>query len=140
MKEYKFTINGNEYAVAIKSVEGQDMSMEVNGKPYTVTVDKAVKETKAAPKVVRPTSAPSAETASKAGGSTGGTIKSPLPGTIVDVVVKVGDAVTEGQKVITLEAMKMENNIVAEKAGTVTEIKVAKGDSVMEGDTLLVID
>jgi acetyl-CoA/propionyl-CoA carboxylase biotin carboxyl carrier protein len=76
--------------------------------------------------------------ASGAGGS--GTISAPMQGTIVKVLVAVGDAVEAGQAVLVLEAMKMENHINAETAGTVKEIRVAAGDSVGTGDVLAVIE
>ena len=69
----------------------------------------------------------------------GSKVTTPLPGTILDVFVNVGDTVKEGQTVVLLEAMKMENNIEADCAGTVKEVKVRKGDSVLEGDVLVVI-
>jgi acetyl-CoA/propionyl-CoA carboxylase biotin carboxyl carrier protein len=69
-----------------------------------------------------------------------GTISAPMQGTIVKVLVAVGDAVDAGQAVIVLEAMKMENHINAEKAGTVAEIRVAPGDGVGTGDVLAVIE
>jgi biotin carboxyl carrier protein len=62
-----------------------------------------------------------------------------LPGVILDVHVREGDSVKVGQKLLTLEAMKMENNINADKEGKVVSMKVSKGDSVMEGDVLIVI-
>lgn len=68
-----------------------------------------------------------------------GTVKTPLPGIIVKINCKVGDAVKRGQNLLVLEAMKMENNISADRDGTVTEIKINEGDSVMEGDDLVVI-
>jgi len=68
-----------------------------------------------------------------------GTIKSPLPGVILDLLVKKGDTVKVGQRLLVLEAMKMENNIEADKAGIVVSIAKNKGDSVMEGDILIVI-
>ena len=64
----------------------------------------------------------------------------PMQGTIVKVLVVAGDAVEEGQTVCVLEAMKMENNIAAEKAGTVTEVKVEAGQSVGSGDVVVVIE
>ena len=74
------------------------------------------------------------------GSAAGGTkVTTPLPGTILDVFVNVGDQVKSGQTVVLLEAMKMENNIEADTEGTVTSINVRKGDSVLEGDTLIVI-
>jgi len=139
MKKYKFTINGMDYSVEINSVEDRTIEVDVNGTPYTVLLDKEVKQTKT-PTLLRSVAVPSTDqgAAIKAGTKTG-TIKSPLPGTIIDIFVKPGDTVTIGQRVLLLEAMKMENNIDSDKAGTVTEIKISKGDAVMEGDVLIVI-
>ena len=139
MKKYKFTINGTNYSVEINSVEDQTIELDVNGTPYTVLVDKEVTQTKT-PKLLRSFAVPSTDqgAAMKVSAKTG-TIKSPLPGTILDIFVKPGDKVTIGQRVLLLEAMKMENNIESDKAGTVTEIKISKGDAVMEGDVLIVI-
>lgn len=67
-------------------------------------------------------------------------MKSPLPGVILDIKVKEGDTVKRGQTIIILEAMKMENNINANKDGKVAEIKVNKGDSVLEGTDLVIIE
>jgi biotin carboxyl carrier protein len=66
-------------------------------------------------------------------------LKTPLPGTILDIVVAVGDTVKTGQKLIVLEAMKMENSIEAHRDGKIINIKVNRGDSVLEGDVLLTI-
>ena len=139
MKKYKFTINGNKYAVEIDSVEEQTINLEVNGTPYTVLVDKEIKQQKT-PKLVRSVAVPSTDHAVQVKSSVKtGTIKSPLPGTILEIFVKPGDKVSVGQRILLLEAMKMENNIESDKAGTVTEIKISKGDAVMEGDVLIVI-
>jgi biotin carboxyl carrier protein len=139
MKKYKFTINGNNYAVEIDSVEDQTIQLEVNGTPYTVTVDREIKQQKT-PKLVRTVAVPSTDqgAAVKVKAKTG-TIKSPLPGTVLEIFVKPGDKVSIGQKVLLLEAMKMENNIESDKAGTVTEVKVNPGGAVMEGDVLIII-
>ena len=67
-------------------------------------------------------------------------IKAPLPGTIIDIKVAVGDTVKKGQTIVILEAMKMENNIDSERDGKITAIKVNKGDSVMEGSVLVTIE
>ena len=64
----------------------------------------------------------------------------PMQGTIVKVLVKVGDTVDEGQTVCVLEAMKMENNITADKDGTVSEVRVEAGQSVGSGDVVVVIE
>ena len=94
--------------------------------------------TRTAPRV---SAAPSGtvQTSSPAAASKGSKVTTPLPGTILDVFVNVGDKVKAGQTVVLLEAMKMENNIEADVEGTVTEVKVRKGDSVLEGDVMVVI-
>jgi biotin carboxyl carrier protein len=138
MKKYKFTINGANYNVEINSVEDQNIQVEVNGTPYSVVVDREIKQSKT-PKLVRSVAVPSTDQGATVKAIKAGTIKAPLPGTVLDVFVKQGDKVSIGQNVLLLEAMKMENNIESDKAGTVTEIKVSKGSAVMEGDVLIVI-
>lgn len=142
MKTYKFKINGNEYNVAINSVEGKNASVTVNGTPYQVELDEApaaapVQAPVAAPAPVA--AAPAAPAAAPAAAGAGKAVTSPLPGVIIAVKVKVGDAVKAGQEVAVLEAMKMENSIEAEHDGTVTAIHVAKGDSVLEGAAVVTI-
>ncbi len=146
MKQFKFTINGNEYEVDVLNVEDNIAEVEVNGTKYSVSVDKEMQKVKT-PKLVRPIEVPTtdvtpatAKTANPSAPKGGGTIKSPLPGVILDVYVKVGDIVKVGQHLIMLEAMKMENNIDSDKDGKITEIKVHRSDSVMEGDVLIVIE
>ena len=141
MKNYKLKINGNDYNVDINEVEGQDVKLTVNGTPYVVTVDQEMKQQKkAVVSAPRQQAAPTTATP-KAGApaAAGAKVTTPLPGTILDVFVNVGDTVKAGQTVVLLEAMKMENNIEADTAGTVKEVKVRKGDSVLEGDILVVI-
>jgi biotin carboxyl carrier protein len=138
MKKYKFTINGAKYDVEIQSVEDKNITLEVNGTPYAVEVDREIKQSKT-PKLVRSVAVPSTDHGANVKAVKTGAIKSPLPGTVLELNVKVGDKVSIGQKVLVLEAMKMENNIESDKSGTVTEIKVDKGSAVMEGDVLMVI-
>ena len=143
MKNYKLKINGNDYNVDINEVEGQEIKLNVNGEAYVVTVDQEIKQQKPKP-APRPVASP---VAPAAGGSVqksnapvaGSKVSTPLPGTILDVFVNVGDTVKSGQTVVLLEAMKMENNIEADCDGTVKAVNVRKGDSVLEGDTLIVI-
>ncbi len=150
MKNYKLKINGNNYNVDINEVEGQEIKLEVNGTAYTVTVDQELRahqtrtttviSDRAAPRVSAAHGDVQRASAPKPGSAAGGTkVTTPLPGTILDVFVNVGDQVKSGQAVVLLEAMKMENNIEADTEGTVTSINVRKGDSVLEGDTLIVI-
>ncbi len=142
MKNFKFKINGTEYSVDINEVEGQEITLDVNGTPYKVTVDREMKQkqvvmtTRTAPRV---SAAPGGAVQTSAPASKGSKVTTPLPGTILDVFVNVGDKVKAGQTVVLLEAMKMENNIEADVEGTVTEVKVRKGDSVLEGDVMVVI-
>ena len=141
MKNYKLKINGNEYNVDINEVEGQEIKLDVNGTSYVVTVDQEIKQQRKP--VARPAAAqvaPAAGGVQKANAPAAGSkVSTPLPGTILDVFVNVGDTVKSGQTVVLLEAMKMENNIEADCEGTVKEVKVRKGDSVLEGDVLVVI-
>ncbi len=144
MKKYKFTIHGNEYDVHIKNVEDNIIELEVNGSAYEVEVDKAIQPAKT-PKLVR--SRVSASSDARSGEGSGmksaappaGKINSPLPGTVVKILVREGDTVKVGQKLMVLEAMKMENNIDSDKDGKITSIPVRPGQSVMEGDTLIEI-
>ena len=145
MKEYKFKINGNQYEVAINSIEGNIADVTVNGTPYKVEMENAPAAVPAAAPAAAPVAAaaaaapaPAAAPAAAPAGP-GTDINSPLPGVIIEVSVKEGQAVKSGQKVAVLEAMKMENDILAEKDGTVTAIHVHKGDSVLEGAKIITI-
>lgn len=145
MKTYKFRINGNEYNVDINSVEGNIADVTVNGASYQVEMENAP-----AP-VQKPVQAPATATAAPTATATapapkpaalagaGKPVTSPLPGVIIEVSVKEGQAVKAGQKVAVLEAMKMENEIQAPADGTVTAILVNKGDSVLEGAEIVKI-
>jgi len=145
MKKFKFIINGNQYNAEVVSVEDNIAEIEINGTRYSVEVDKTMQPVKT-PKLLRSISVPStdahpsiAKTSSPSSPKGTGTIKSPLPGVILDMFVKEGDIVKIGQRLLVLEAMKMENNIESDKAGKVVSISKSKGDSVMEGDVLIVI-
>lgn len=144
MKEYKFKINGNDYNVTINSTNGNLADVTVNGVSYQVEMENAMP---AAPAQAAPaqTAAPQAPVqaaapapAAKPTGE-GKPVTSPLPGVIIEVSVKEGDTVAAGQKVAVLEAMKMENDIQADRAGVVTKINVSKGDSILEGAAIVTI-
>jgi len=154
MKNYKFTIHNNSYSVDIVDIEDKVASVEVNGIPYQVEMEMEIRKPVSVPKKVvkvatpstvidNPTQPPQPKVgtvpAAAAAPSGGSLIKSPLPGVVLDIYVKVGDTVKQGQRILMLEAMKMENNIDADKEGVVKEIRVRKNDSVMEGDVLIVI-
>ena len=143
MKEYKYTINGNKYDVAINEVKDTTAKVTVNGEEYTVEWEKPVEEkpvVKVQPVAAKPAPAPAAKPAAAAVAVDGHAIKTPLPGVIIDVKVNVGDTVAKGQTVVVLEAMKMENNINADRDGKVTAIQVTKGDTVADGAVLVVME
>mgnify|MGYP003459324328 FL=1 len=143
MKEFKYKINGNEYKVTVGEINENIAHLEVNGTPYEVEMEEAPKPEPVKP-VVRPVAAPQAAPAASAAPSRPaagkGGVKSPLPGVILDVKVNVGDTVAKGDLLLILEAMKMENSIVADRDGKVTAINVKNGDSVLEGTDLVIIE
>ncbi|MDG2029317.1 MAG: acetyl-CoA carboxylase biotin carboxylase subunit [Acidimicrobiales bacterium] len=116
----------------------RDLDVEVNGKRFSVSM--WVPESAAA---AGGGAAPRPRRSGGGGGGGGagsGEVAVPMQGTIVKVVVAIGDEVEIGDPIVVLEAMKMENNVNAEKAGTVTEVRVAEGDSVGGGDIVAVIE
>lgn len=143
MKEYKYTINGNKYEVAINSINDNIANVVVNGEEYEVQMEKEPEPVKKKV-VVRPVAQPEAETASAPTSTNkidlNNAVKSPLPGVITEIKVKVGDEVKAGDTVVVLEAMKMANNLDAEKSGKVTAVLVKEGESVMEDTPLVVIE
>ena len=146
--KYEYKVKGVDYEVEIQDIEGNIANVTVNGIPFEVEMKQPVKAAKQKVKLGTPAAAPvaSASPASTAPAekpaapaASGKPVVAPLPGTINDIKVKVGDKVNAGDTVVILEAMKMQNNIEAESAGTIASINVNKGDAVMEGDTLVVI-
>ena len=137
MKKFKFTIRGNEYDVHINSFEDNIAEVDVNGSTYQVELEE-VKTTKT-PKLVRAKPIQTKVDAPKpaAGFSR---VEAPLPGTVFKVLSKEGDAVKKGQNIMVLEAMKMENNILAEMDGTIKKIHVSEGQAVLQGDILIEIE
>ena len=145
MKEYRYTIDGNKYEVAINEVNDTTAKVTVNGAEYTVEWEKPVEEkpvVKVQPVAAKPAVAAAATPAAApaAAAVNGHAIKTPLPGVIIDVKVNVGDTVKKGDTVVVLEAMKMENNINADRDGKVTAVQIAKGDTVADGAVLIVIE
>ena len=144
MKEYKYTINGTKYEVAIGDITDNVATLTVNGEEFKVEMEKEAEPEKKKPVLGKPAataeSASDEPAANKAAVNKNNAIKAPLPGVITDIKVAVGDEVQVGDTVIVLEAMKMANNLQAEKAGKVTAICVKVGESVMEDDALVVIE
>ena len=149
MNNYQYKVQGVDYDVEIEEVEGNVAKVNVNGIRFDVELKQPINPTSTLKKVhieapkhiarpaVAPAAAPAADKPMAAG--TGSAVKAPLPGTVIDVKVNVGDTVKIGDIVLVLEAMKMQNNIESEFEGTVTSITVKQGESVMEGATLMTI-
>jgi biotin carboxyl carrier protein len=142
-KEYKYTINGNKYEVAIGDIVENLVTVTVNGEEYKVEMEPEEEPEKKKVVLGKPKDE-SADSGSApvdtANVNTNNAIKAPLPGVITSIEVSVGDEVKAGDTVLVLEAMKMANNIEAEKDGKVTAILVQTGQSVMEDDALVVIE
>lgn len=155
MAKYEYKVKGVDYVVEIQDIEGNIANVTVNGIPFEVEMKQPVKSSKQKVKLSEErrvkseefdNSSSSATNASfsttnkpAAAAASGKPVVAPLPGTINEIKVKVGDKVNTGDTVVVLEAMKMQNNIDAETSGTITSINVNKGDAVMEGDTLVTI-
>ncbi len=144
MKEYKFKINGKDFHVAVNGISGTKADVTVNGVNYDVELENAVAPVQQAATVqtapVAPVAAaPKAPAAASAPATGGKVITSPLPGVIISVDVKEGSVVKRGQKVAVIEAMKMENDILADADGTVTAVHVSKGDTVAEDAKIVTI-
>ncbi|MFV0268072.1 MAG: biotin/lipoyl-containing protein [Draconibacterium sp.] len=140
MKKYKFTISGNQYDVHLKGIEENVAELDVNGTIYEVQIHGEVKTSKTPTLVRKPIEQKPGEGLIKKTESSGKfKVTAPLPGTILKINIKVGDAVNEGQNVMVMEAMKMENQIQTTKGGEVTSIKVNVGDSVLQDDVLIEI-
>ena len=152
--KYQYTVKGVDYEVEIQDIEGNIANVTVNGIPFEVEMKQPVKAGKQKVKLSEErrvkseesnssssaTNASSATTTQPAAAAASDKpVVAPLPGTINEIKVKVGDKVNAGDTVVILEAMKMQNNIEAETSGTITGINVNKGDAVMEGDTLVTI-
>lgn len=150
---YSLKINGHNYIVEIGDVN-ENMTLahvKVNGTLYDVEIAGAERTAVSKPQVapapvaansaqITPVTAAASPVAAASGSASGTPVKCPLPGTVVSIKVAVGDKVAPGQNLLVLEAMKMENNIDADRAGVVKQIFVQQGATVMEGDNLLIIE
>ncbi len=148
MKEFKYKINGAPYRVVVKNSDNGIVELEVNGTPFVVEVEEKSKKPlvgiKRPSREAAPAPTPKGATTplvtkpSSAKGANA--VQSPLPGVILELKCKEGDAVKKGDTLMILEAMKMENNILANASGTISKVLVNKGDSVLEGADLVIID
>lgn len=135
MKEFKYTIDGKEYHVAIGGVSDDYVAdVTVNGETFQVQMEKPEKKKVELGKPVEEASDDAAQV------NAANAVKAPLPGTITSIEVAVGQEVKAGDTVVVLEAMKMQNSIEAEKDGKVTVIAVKVGQAVLEDDPLVVVE
>ena len=125
IKKYNIVVNGNSYEVQVEELGTESSSVQ--------TPQKQTQVAKPSPRisVQKQTKQPQVTSAG------GGIISAPMPGTISDVRVNVGDTVKKGQVLLILEAMKMENEIFAPNDGTVKSVNISKGASVNVGDILV---
>ncbi|MCK9451422.1 MAG: biotin/lipoyl-binding protein [Bacteroidales bacterium] len=141
MRSFKFTIRGNNYEVDVLKLEGSFAEVEVNGSSYQIEIERQRTESKTPvlirPKRPNPTGSHEIIREEKETKAVLSKVISPLPGAIIQLFVKVGDQVKRGDKLLIYEAMKMENNLVAEKDGLIKTIKVQVGDTVLQGDLLM---
>jgi len=147
MRTYKLTVDDKKYEVEVKNFNLKDATLVVNGKTIAVHVDDVIS---AAPQVsktlketAKPMTAPPAPRVADGPGPApagGNAVKAPIPGAILSIAVQEGDTVEVGQLLLTMEAMKMENQIKAPKAGKVTQLCVQPGDAVAQGNDLIVVE
>jgi biotin carboxyl carrier protein len=148
MKKFNFTINGSDYEVHIKAIEGNIAELEVNGSPYSVHIKEDLKISKT-PKLVRKdidTKQGNARVkenltpVSESKRPSAKVIKSPLPGSVIKVNVADGDTFKEGDVLMIMESMKMENNILAERSGIITKVCAPAGKAVLQDEVLFEIE
>ena len=137
-KGFNFTIGGQKYETTVKEIEPNVAEVVVNGTSFIVEFQKNESKKVKAARVAAPTAAPSAAPVAKPAGAA--TVKSPLPGSIVKVMVKPGDSVKKGDTLLTMESMKMENVVASEYTGTVKNVLVQAGQNVMQDDKLVEIE
>ncbi|MGT2935478.1 acetyl-CoA carboxylase biotin carboxyl carrier protein subunit [Streptococcus castoreus] len=134
LRKFKITIDGKEYLVEMEEIDAPNqptMPIQAGQTPVSPSVAEPSPQPQSAEAVV-PQSTPTAVAGADA-------VPSPMPGTILKVLVNIGDQVVENQPLLILEAMKMENEIVASSAGTISAIHVSPGQVVNPGDGLITI-
>lgn len=139
MKNFKFKIQDNNYNVNILSHEGNMIQLEVNGTSYSVKMREEIKKTKT-PTLVRSAAKRPSEPLKVNPSSSKTKIVAPIPGVVLSLDAKVGDSIKIGDRLLVLEAMKMENNIMSEKAGTITAVHVSVGQQVLQNEIMIELE
>ena len=143
MRKYDLSINSNDYEVIVKKVTETEALVEVNGQEHTVSINQIQKLVlpesvpKPTPKNVTEPSASSAP--AQASMPSADNVIAPMPGQVKSIFVREGDKVTAGQKLLIMEAMKLENKLPATRDGVVKKILVRDGDIVSQGQELIII-
>jgi len=154
MRKYEVRINDKDYSVLVKKFTSDDAELEINGKDYAIKMDGPIKTIPSSGQLLGAVGAPVQQaapayaaappvastprpSAAAPAAASGDAITAPIPGSVLEILVKVGDAVEAGQTVVKMEAMKMENEINAPVAGTVSAILVNVGDAVNQGQALV---
>lgn len=143
MRKYDLTINNTSYEIIVKKVTDTEALVEVNGQEHTVSINQIQR-------LVLPASVPKpsgkqlpaqkpAPSAAQAPPVSGNNVTAPMPGQIKAILVREGDKVSSGQKLLVMEAMKLENKLPAPRDGVVKHILVRDGDIVSQGQELIII-
>jgi len=142
MRKYQLKVNNKEFNVHLRELSAEEAILEINGKEYQVEVagvSEVIPEGVVASAAPGPVTAPASVAKSKSGVTSDGNVLAPIPGSIMEVYVQVGDKVKAGQPLFKMEAMKMENEINSRIDGSVTAVNISAGDSVNQGDELIII-
>ena len=137
MKSFQFTIDGRKYATTVNEIEDNVAEVTVNGTVFHVEIDQMKNATSIKPAAPKAAAAAAPRAAQPAGNVV---VKSPLPGSIVKVVAAAGQTVKKGDLLLTMESMKMENQVTSEYDGTVKSVLVQPGQNVMQDDKLVEIE
>ncbi|MFW6206162.1 MAG: biotin/lipoyl-containing protein [Gemmatimonadota bacterium] len=142
MRRYELEINGKAFTITVRDFSAGKAELEIDGTVYTVRVDDVVTEGRPSPiqpkrRLSEPASEPAASAVPAAGPE--GTVTAPIPGQVLEIKVSEGEKVQDGQPLLVMEAMKMENVITSPANGTVGKILVNTGDAVAQGRELMVI-
>jgi len=143
MRKYDLTINNNRYEVIVKNVTDNEARVEVNGQEHTVSINQIqslfLPESVPKPPAPKVSDMKTASPATSASMASANSVIAPMPGQIKAILVREGDKVTEGQKLLIMEAMKLENKLPATRDGIVKQILVRDGDIVSQGQELILI-